>query len=99
MIHEKIDLTNKQADGYVIPLGPVNLVMIRTNKGLVGCGAFDVPVLDKFEYPAARVKSADGRPIAAINDVLTGIISQANESAEKLGIKPGMTGKEALEKM
>jgi len=54
MVHKKVQLTDKQADGYIIPLGPVNLVSVVTDSGMVGCGAFDVAVLDNFGYPAAR---------------------------------------------
>jgi hypothetical protein len=39
MVHEKVKLTNKHADGYVIPLGPVNLVNVVTDMGMVGCRA------------------------------------------------------------
>ena len=38
MDHEKVELTHKQADGFVIPLGPVNLVGVVTDVGMVGCG-------------------------------------------------------------
>lgn len=54
MVHKKVQLTNKRADGYIIPLGPLNLVNVVTSVGMVGCGAFDVEALNKFNYPAAR---------------------------------------------
>ncbi len=99
MTQEKVQLAKKEAEGYVIPLGPVNLVCVVTDVGMVGCGAFDVGALDKFNYPAARVKSAMGKPIATIEDLLEGIIKDANVQAANLGIKVGMTGLEALELM
>ncbi|MDD1739385.1 MAG: DUF1805 domain-containing protein [Methanothrix sp.] len=52
MGHEIVDLAGKQARGYVIPLGPVNLVVVVTDKGMVGCGAIDVAALNSFGYPA-----------------------------------------------
>ena len=57
MFHDRVVLKSKEADGYVIPLGPFNLVVAVTAVGFVGCGAFDVAALDKFSYPAARAKS------------------------------------------
>ena len=54
MDHEIVELAGKQARGYVIPLGPVNLVAVVTEVGMVGCGAFDVMALSSFGYPAAR---------------------------------------------
>ena len=55
----KVQLTDTQAEGCVIPLGPVNLVNVVTDSDMIGCGVFDVVALDKFGYPAARVKSTE----------------------------------------
>ena len=97
MVHEIVRLTNKDADGYIVPLGPVNLVMIVTDTGMLGCGAFDVTALDKFNYPAARVRSASGLPLDTLDDLQEGIVKDANNAAEILGITAGMKGKEALD--
>jgi len=92
-----VQLSRKVAEGFVIPLGHVNLVGIKTDTGLVGCGAFDVAALDSFSYPAAKVRPAIGPSIATVNDILTGIVKEANRSAMGRGIKNGMTGRQALE--
>jgi uncharacterized protein YunC (DUF1805 family) len=94
-----VQLTNKKADGFVIPLGPANLVAVKTDVGLVGCGAFDVAALDSFSYPAAKVRPAAGPSIADIDDLLKGIVKEANRSAVSRGIKNGMTGRQALERL
>jgi uncharacterized protein YunC (DUF1805 family) len=99
LIQQKIQLKTKQGEGYVIPLGPANLVFVLTDKGMVSCGAIDVMVLDKFNYPAARVKSVTGKPIATVADLLDAVVKDANESATKLGVVPGMTGQEAVDKL
>ncbi len=93
----KVQLKRKQGDGYVIPLGPVNLVSVITDKGMVGCGAFDVAALNNFGYPAAKVKAAEGGSIATIDDLLHGIVKEVNPAAEKLGVKVGITGRQALD--
>ena len=97
MEHKKVSLTHKEADGYIVPLGPVNLVMIITDIGILGCGAFDVAALEKYDYPAARVKSERGLPIATLDDLQEGIVKDANSAAGILGITAGMKGKEALD--
>ena len=94
MKHEKIQLGEREADGYVIECGPFNIVSINTDKGMIGCGAFDVMALDRFAYPAARISG-----VATCEDLLAGTIKQANEHAQELGIREGMTGREALEKL
>lgn len=94
MEHSRIDASGKQADGYVIDLGGVNLVMIKTDQGLIACGAIDVAVLDKFKIPAARISG-----VATIDDLLNGTIKEANQHAQALGITAGMTGREAAERL
>jgi uncharacterized protein YunC (DUF1805 family) len=97
MIQTKVKLAKKEADGYVIPLGKVNLVNVVTDQGMVGCGAFDVAALNNFGYPAARVKPSRGNYIATIDDLLVGVIKEANDAATKRGIRVGMSGEEALD--
>jgi len=97
MEQHKIKLAKKEADGFVIPLGPANLVAIKTDVGMVGCGAFDIAALDSFSYPAAKVRPAIGPSIVDTEDILKGIVKEANRSAMGRGIRTGMTGKQALE--
>ncbi|ABS54563.1 conserved hypothetical protein [Methanoregula boonei 6A8] len=94
-----VQLAHKVAEGYVIPLGPANLVAIITDVGLVGCGAFDVAALDSFSYPAAKVRPATGPSIVNTTDILTGIVKETNRAAMSRGIKNGMTGRQALEQL
>ena len=97
MEQHKVRLAKKEADGFVIPLGPANLVAIKTDIGMVGCGAFDIAALDSFSYPAAKVRPAIGPSIVDTDDILKGIVKEANRSAMGRGIRTGMTGKQALE--
>jgi uncharacterized protein YunC (DUF1805 family) len=99
MCDVKVELGEKTARGFVYPLGPVNLVAVVTDAGMVGCGAFDVSALEKFGYPAARVRPSAGPSIASIPDLLAGIIKDANGPAQARGVRVGMTGREALEKL
>jgi len=93
----EVKLTRKTADGYIIPLGPANLVAIMTDVGMIGCGAFDVAALDSFSYPAAKVRPSLGPSIVDTDDLLKGIVKEANRSAMGRGIKNGMTGRAALD--
>ncbi|OPX66817.1 MAG: hypothetical protein A4E37_01807 [Methanoregulaceae archaeon PtaB.Bin056] len=93
----KVALLNSEGRGFVIPLGPVNLVGVAASKGLVGCGAIDVAALEKFGYPAARVRPSVGSSVSTIADLLAGVVKEANEGAKRLGVTVGMTGKDALD--
>ncbi len=96
-VHQVVQLTGKQADGYIIPIKKANIVCVITDVGMAGCGAFDVMVLDSFDYPAVKMKSSSTNPIATIDDLLAGTVKEVNNTAAKLGIKVGMTGREALD--
>ena len=97
MQQHTVRLKNSDGEGYVIPLGPVNLVCVVASKGLVGCGAFDIGALARFDYPAAKVRPTRSASIESIDDLLAGEIREVNPFAEKMGIKIGMSGKEALD--
>jgi uncharacterized protein YunC (DUF1805 family) len=99
MHREPIDLVDGSAEGYVVELGPVNLVFARTSRGLVGCGAFDVNALNRFSYPAVKVGAQDGGAIKTVDDLLNGIVRDVNVAAVELGIQTGINGRDALETM
>jgi uncharacterized protein YunC (DUF1805 family) len=99
MQQEKIHLRNSDGVGYVIPLGLVSLVWVIAANGMVGCGAFDVEALQKFGYPAARVRPVRGTSIGTLDDLLAGEIKDANPAAAQFGVSIGMKGKEALDRL
>jgi uncharacterized protein YunC (DUF1805 family) len=95
-MQEQIILPHKNAIGYAIPLGPVSLVFVITDIGMVGCGAFDVMALERFGYPAARARTLQGRPIVTLQDLLEGLIKDTNPQASARGIREGMPVRDAL---
>jgi len=97
MLTERVPLQNSIGEGFVIPLGLVNLVGVVARNGMVGCGAVDVAALERFGYPAARVRPSTGGTIENVADILSGIVKEANGHAQGLGIREGMTGREALD--
>ncbi len=99
VVQEVIKLKNKVAEGYVIPLGSINIVMAATDVGGIFCGAFDVSALEKFDYPAARVKPMQKESIQSVEDLLEGVVAQVNKKAADLGIEVEMTGEDALNLM
>ena len=96
MSHQTVAVGDGVADGYVIALGPVNLVCAVAGHGMVGCGAFDVAALDKFGYAAARVRRTEG-PVADVDDLLAAEVTEANDAARRQGVAVGMGGRAALE--
>ncbi len=96
MRQEEVVLPHTKAIGYTIPLGPVNIVLVATPQGMVGCGALDVMALDRFGYPAARARPTRGESIVTVEDLLEGEIKDVNKTALKKGIRPGMPVREGL---
>ncbi len=97
LIHTAIQLRNQAAEGYVIPVGSVNIVFIKTEEGMIGCGAFDITALERFGVPAAKMKPVAGPSITSIDEILEAVVREVNEPAAERGITIGMTGKEAFE--
>lgn len=97
MTETEIPLKGGKGRGIVIPAGPVNLVAVIADQGMVGCGAFDIDALQNFGYPAAKVRPANGPSIQTIDDLLAGTIRNVNPAAAALGVREGQTGREALD--
>ncbi|HQF39547.1 MAG TPA: DUF1805 domain-containing protein [Opitutaceae bacterium] len=97
--HEQATVEGRSAEIVVMPLGPVSLVYVRTERGLLACGAIDPAALEKFGIAAARVKPATGGSIGGVDDLLAGEVREANGPAQALGIHPGMTGRAALARL
>jgi uncharacterized protein YunC (DUF1805 family) len=98
-IHERIRLANKDAYGYVIPVGPIRLVAAVTDTGMIGCRAFDIEALQNFGIPAAIITAKGGTPIGTIEDLLGGTVTAANLEAVRHRIEVGMRGRETLDRM
>jgi len=91
-----LEIEGKRVTLHSIPLGPANLVFVQTQRGILACGAIDPAALQRFGLPTARVKPTCGPLIANLDDLLAGEVREANEAAGALGVRIGMTGREAL---
>jgi len=72
---------------------------IHTGRGLVGCGIYDVNVAGEFGLAVAIAKGTPAVPLVQPEDLFEAKIVDASEPAKALGISPGMTGLEALNKL
>ncbi len=94
MKHEKIEIGDQEADGYVIPLESCNLVFATKGNSLLACGAIDVAAMDKFNVPTAKVTG-----VSSVDDLLNGEIKAVNQAAEARGVTSGMRGRDALARL
>jgi len=68
------------------------LLVISGSKGVLCCGYLSLESLERNGDAGAIVKGVD-----CYNDMLKAEIKAVTLQAEALGVKPGMTGAEALE--
>lgn len=92
----RIEIDGKLAAVHTIPLGPAKLVFAQTDRGILACGAIDPGALQRFGLPTVRVKPTRGASIANLDDLLAGEVREVNDSAQALGVKTGMTGRQVI---
>lgn len=89
-----LTLGKKKAVGFEIDLPGAPLLVARGDKGFVMCGYLDVAVADKFGTAAAVV-----RGVKDLDQLMERPVTDVSAAARRLGVKPGMTGRQALVKM
>ncbi len=67
------------------------LLLVIGEKGFVMCGFLNMDAAEKLNVTAAMVSG-----VKTFDDVLEAEVRAVTSKAKKKGIKPGMTGKEAL---
>ncbi|MFQ5758820.1 MAG: YunC family protein [Candidatus Bathyarchaeia archaeon] len=86
----KID--GKAAVGVKVDLpGSPPLLLVIGETGFVMCGFLNMDAAEKLDVTAAMVSG-----VKNFDDVLEAEVKAVTSEARKKGIKPGMTGKEAL---
>ncbi len=72
---------------------------IHTSKGLVGCGIYDIRSANEFNLAVAIARGTPAKPLRDPEDLFDAKILEVSQAAEALGVKSGMTGRQAVEKM
>jgi len=89
----------KPATGVSVVWDEGQLVFIVCPKGIIACGAISIAVMDKFNFAVTISEGTVEKPLVTPDDLLKAKVMKLTKKAEKLGIKIGMSGKEALEKL
>lgn len=74
-------------------------VAIICNKGMVGCGAFDAKLMEEHEQVIATAHGSLEKHLITCEDLLDTKVQEVTKLAKELGVKEGMTGKEAIERL
>lgn len=90
---------NSSAMGLEVSWEGDQFVMIVAKKGLVSCGIIDCALMEKFEAAIAVARGTPEKPLVTADDLLSAQIVEVTKKAAEFGIKTGMKGVEALEKL
>lgn len=94
MIVEQIELEKGTALGVGVELDKAPLLLIKGKKGFLMCGYLNIKAAEKLGDVAAKVTG-----VGTFGEMLKAEVVEVTEKARGLGIKEGLTGREALEKM
>ena len=93
-----VELEAGTAIGLQVELPSTRLLCITTPRGYVMCGVLAVELLDQL-HPERGIVAARVIGVRTVPDLLEATVDAATRAAQALGIKPGMTGREALNRM
>ena len=92
MAASKIEIGNRKLDAFSVKTENSVILLIRSEKGMLGCGYFSIDAANKLGDALAIVTG-----VKDFDDMLKSKIKSVSIKAKELGISEGMTGKEALE--
>ena len=93
-----IELEGGTAIGTALALPKTTVLSISTQKGYIMCGVLNVPEVDRI-LSERKVIAAKVVGVKKIEDLLDAKVVEATNEAKSIGVREGMTGREALEKM
>ncbi|WP_291322247.1 DUF1805 domain-containing protein [Desulfonatronospira sp.] len=76
------------------PTPKTRLLAVRGEKGILGCGYFNMAVAEKIDEALAIV-----RGVQSVEDMLEAEVKKVSPAAQVLGVHAGMTGREAMQLM
>jgi uncharacterized protein YunC (DUF1805 family) len=76
-------------------LPKTNLLVIQTDHGYVMCGALDVQLL-RNKLANRDILAARAVGVKTIDELLNGTVESCTQAAERIGIHPGMSIRQAL---
>ena len=91
---DTIQLDGNTLDAITFATQNTKILVIRAPRGLLGCGYISTETAAKVGDALAVVSG-----VANYEDMLAATVKAVSPAAEALGVRPGMTGRDALLKM
>ncbi|WP_240374485.1 YunC family protein [Bacillus piscicola] len=80
-----------------VELPETTLLIVSGEKGYIMCGALDIEVLNG-KYPKRKIAAGRALGVRTIDQLVEAPLQSVSKAAEELGVKAGMTGKDAMKK-
>jgi uncharacterized protein YunC (DUF1805 family) len=96
-VSRPLQLQNGRAIGISNRWRKGQYCVILTEAGLVGCGIYDVKTAAAFDQAVAIARGTPEHPLVEPEDLFDARIVEATPQAQALGIRVGMTGRDAVE--
>lgn len=96
-VSRPLQFANGQAIGVSNRWRKGQYCVILTEAGLVGCGIYDVKTAAEFGQAVAIARGTPQNPLVNPEDLFEAKIVDATPQAKDLGIRLGLTGREAVE--
>jgi uncharacterized protein YunC (DUF1805 family) len=84
--------------GIEVKLPLTTLVMVSTDRGYIMCGALDIGLLNE-RLKDRKIIAARATGVRTITELLEAPLESVTYEAERMGIVPGMKGKDAILRM
>ena len=91
-----LPLSGGVAIGLVVDLPKTRLVAAATRTGFIMCGALDMTTME-VALAERHVIAGRATGVRTLADLLARPLQQVTSSAERIGLHPGLTGRQALE--
>jgi len=96
IITKTFETPNGPAEGVCVKWPDFSILMVTGTKGFLACPAIDVDACQGYGKAAAVIESSADNPIGTLERFCDRKITKANDNARSLGLKEGMSAKEAF---
>lgn len=95
---QPFDVGGHRVIGVEVALPKTKLLVLTTDKGYIMCGALDVALLNE-KLADRKILAGRAVGVRSLEELLEAPLESVTLEAERIGIHPGITGREALLKM
>ncbi|WP_027415264.1 YunC family protein [Aneurinibacillus terranovensis] len=88
-------MENQQVVAISVQLPKTTLLVVTTDKGYIMCGALDISLLNE-RLASRNIIAGRAVGVRTIEELLEAPLESVTNTAEQLGIVPGMKGKDAI---